>query len=138
MDVSLSARIIVLEKPVEGFGVIAITEGSDLVSADGSEITLRDIRPGATIQASGHPGESDALIAYQVLVLDAAPAFDPMKMILPLASAPRPTLLSLSPQNPVHVFVVIPLATALVLFLIGGGGRFVWWNLWIYPSPSPT
>jgi hypothetical protein len=127
-----------LEKPVEGFDVIALTEESDLVSADGSEITLRDIRPGATIQASGHPGESNALIASQVLLLDAEPTSDPMEMIVTPVSAPRPTLLSLNPQNPVHVFIVIPLATALILLLIGGAGRFVWWRLWTYPSPSPT
>jgi hypothetical protein len=116
MDVSLSARIIVLEGPVEGFSIIALTDESDLMSADGSEMALRDIQPGATIQASGHPGESNALIAGQVLVLDAAPTLDPMEMILPPDSAPSPLLLSLNPQNLVHVFV-IPLAIALILLL---------------------
>ena len=73
MDASLSARIILLEEPVEGYSTIALTEESKLVSADGSEITLRDIQPGVAIQASGQPGESNALIASQVLVLDATP-----------------------------------------------------------------
>jgi hypothetical protein len=73
MDVSLSARIIMLKNPVEGFGVIALTEESELISTDGDEITLRDIRSGMTIQASGQPGESDALLASQVLVLEAIP-----------------------------------------------------------------
>jgi hypothetical protein len=41
------------------------------VSADGSEIALRDIQPGATIKVFGQPGESNALIASQVLVFDA-------------------------------------------------------------------
>jgi hypothetical protein len=68
MDVSLSARIIMLREPVEGFSVIALTEESKLVSTDGDEITLRDIKPGMTIQASGQPGESNALLASQVLV----------------------------------------------------------------------
>ncbi|MGD1995111.1 MAG: hypothetical protein PVI59_18110, partial [Anaerolineae bacterium] len=71
MDVSTSARIITLEEPVESFGLIALTEESTVVSADGSEILLRDIRPGATIKAVGQPGTSDALIADHVLVTDA-------------------------------------------------------------------
>jgi hypothetical protein len=136
-DVWLSARIIVLERPVEGFSIIALTEESELVSADGSKIALRDIQRGVTIQASGHPGESNALIASQVLVLGAAPTFDPMEMILPPASTPSPILLSLNPQNPVHVFIVIPLATALTLLLIGGGSRFVLWK-WLRTQDDET
>jgi hypothetical protein len=133
MDVSLSARIIVLEGPVEGFSIIALTEETELVSADGSEIALRDIQPGATIQASGQSGESNALIASQVLILDAAATFDPMPIIVPPASGPSSPLLPLNPQNPVHIFVVIPLATALTLLLIGGGSRFILWK-WLRPQ----
>jgi hypothetical protein len=62
-----------LEEPVEGFSVIALTEDSVLMSADGSEIALRDIQPGVTIKVFGQPGESNALIASQVLVFDATP-----------------------------------------------------------------
>lgn len=73
MDVSLSARIIMLQEPVEGFDVIALTEESELVSVDGDGIALRDIRPGMRIQASGQPGESNALLARKVRVLEAMP-----------------------------------------------------------------
>jgi len=73
LDVSLSARIITLQKPVRGFSVVALTKESMLLSADGNAITLRDLQRGATIQASGQPGESQALIASQVRVLDATP-----------------------------------------------------------------
>jgi hypothetical protein len=68
-DVSPSARIITLTEPVEGFGVIALTEESELLSASGDEILLRDLRAGMRIQASGRPGDSQALLADQVLVL---------------------------------------------------------------------
>jgi hypothetical protein len=68
-DVSPSARIITLTKPVEGFGIIALTEESELLSASGDEILLRDLRAGMRIQASGRPGDSQALLADQVLVL---------------------------------------------------------------------
>jgi hypothetical protein len=68
-DVSLSARIITLSEPVDGFGVIALTAESQLLSASGDEITLRDLRAGMKIQAAGQPGESRALLADQVLVL---------------------------------------------------------------------
>jgi hypothetical protein len=68
-DVSPSARIITLTEPVKGFRVIALTEKSQLLSASGDEILLRDIQPGMRIQASGQPGASGALITNQVLVL---------------------------------------------------------------------
>lgn len=73
MDVSLSARVIMLTEPVEGFGVVALTEESKLVSADGGEMALHEIRPGMRIQASGQPGESGALLANLVLVFEAEP-----------------------------------------------------------------
>ena len=69
LDVSPSARIITLTEPVEGFDVIALTGESRLFSASGEEILLRDIRAGMKIRASGQPGESQVLLASQVLVL---------------------------------------------------------------------
>jgi len=69
LDVSPSARIITLAEPVDGFTVIALTEDSELLSASGHEILLREIQPGMRIQASGRPGASGALITNQVLVL---------------------------------------------------------------------
>jgi len=51
LDVSPSARIIMLAEPVEGLSVIALTDASKLLSVAGNEITLRDIRPGTKIQA---------------------------------------------------------------------------------------
>jgi hypothetical protein len=69
LDVSPSARTITLAEPVKGFTVIALTEESQLLSASGDEILLRDLRAGMRIQASGQPGASGALIANQVVVL---------------------------------------------------------------------
>jgi hypothetical protein len=69
VEVSSSARIMTLTEPVEGFSVIALTEESKVVSTNGDEIMLRDIRAGMRIQASGQPGASGVLIANQVLVL---------------------------------------------------------------------
>jgi hypothetical protein len=68
-DVSPSARIITLAEPADGFTIIALTEESQLLSASGKEILLRDLRSGMRIQASGQPGEPGALLANQVLVL---------------------------------------------------------------------
>jgi hypothetical protein len=73
LDVALSARIISLQTPVDGFDVIALTEETELLSADGYRITLRDLQPGEIIQVFGRPGESSTLIASQVIILDAAP-----------------------------------------------------------------
>jgi hypothetical protein len=69
LDVSPSARILTLTEHVEGFAVIALSGESQLLSASGDEILLRDIQPGMRIQASGQPGRSGALIANQVLLL---------------------------------------------------------------------
>ena len=70
IDVSLSLRVIFLKEPVDGFDSIALTEGSELISENGSVISLRDIQPGFTIQAFGKPGGSNALLARKVIVLD--------------------------------------------------------------------
>jgi hypothetical protein len=70
MDVALSARIITLEEPVDGFSTIALTGESVLLSVDGHEIELRDIQHGMTIKVFGQPGDSGALIASQVLAGD--------------------------------------------------------------------
>ncbi|MGD8516031.1 MAG: hypothetical protein PVG54_03600 [Anaerolineae bacterium] len=69
MNVSPSARIIELTDPVQRFAVIALTEESDLRSAGGSEILLRDLPAGEWIEATGQPGEPGVLIADQVRVL---------------------------------------------------------------------
>ncbi|MFN2244641.1 MAG: hypothetical protein ACK2U2_20280, partial [Anaerolineae bacterium] len=69
LEVSPSARILTLTEHVEGFAIIALTEDSELLSASGDEILLRDIQPGMRIQASGQPGAPGALITNQVLVL---------------------------------------------------------------------
>jgi len=68
-DVSLSTRVIALAEPVDGFSVVALTPESELLSADGNEIAPRDIQPGMRIEASGVPGESEALLASEVHVL---------------------------------------------------------------------
>jgi len=73
-DVSPSARVIWLQEPVQGFAAIALTAEATLTAADGSELLLRDLRPGMTVQASGEAGESDALLAREVIVLDSSPA----------------------------------------------------------------
>jgi hypothetical protein len=75
MDVSLSARAITLAEGVDGFEVVALTKQTKLVSPDGGEATLQDVRPGMRIQASGEAGESGALLADVVLILpEGAPA----------------------------------------------------------------
>jgi hypothetical protein len=72
-DAFLSARVILLQEPVAGFDSIALTEETELVSADGSVMRLRDTRPGMTIEAFGRPGLSNALIATRVLLLARTP-----------------------------------------------------------------
>jgi hypothetical protein len=66
-DVSLSARLITLKDQVEGFSVLALTENCELKSSNGEEIDLHDIQPGMTVQVSGQPGASEALLTSFVL-----------------------------------------------------------------------
>jgi len=73
MDVSLSARLIMLTEPVEGFDAVALTGESELINADGGEARLQEIKPGMYVQASGKPGGSSALLARKVFILEAKP-----------------------------------------------------------------
>lgn len=68
--VSPSARLIRLQEPVDGFSTIALTLGTELISGDGKPLTLHKLQPGMKVQASGQPGESDALLADRVVVLE--------------------------------------------------------------------
>jgi hypothetical protein len=69
MDVLPSACTIRLTEPVKEFTVIALTEESQLFSASGADILLRDLQAEMKIQGSGQPGASGVLIADQVFVL---------------------------------------------------------------------
>jgi hypothetical protein len=69
MQISLSARVILLEEPVDGYTSIALLERGQFISENGREILLQDIRPGSTIQAVGRSGGSNALLASEVIVL---------------------------------------------------------------------
>jgi len=69
MDTSLSARVIMLQEPVEGFSVVALTDETELVSQDGSPVALKEFQHGVQIRAIGKPGSSGALLAEQIVLL---------------------------------------------------------------------
>ena len=67
LDVALSARIITLQ--AEGGTVnVALTDGTILLGPGGEPIELRDIRPGALIEATGRPSTGESVIAMKVQV----------------------------------------------------------------------
>ena len=68
-DVSLSANVINLQEPVNGFTTIALEERCELLGFDKRNITLREIQPGMQIAVSGQQGESGSLLATQVVVI---------------------------------------------------------------------
>lgn len=70
MDVSLSAKVILLQDEVGGISTIGLLDETQIVSQDGSEVPLREIGNGLVIRASGQPGEKGVLLATQVMVLD--------------------------------------------------------------------
>jgi len=68
-SVFVSARVIVLAEPAEGFTYVALTDETEIVSDDGSAATLLDVKRGMNIRATGHPGGPDALIAARLLLV---------------------------------------------------------------------
>mgnify|MGYP005844119843 CR=1 FL=1 len=71
MDVSASARVILFAQPVHGIPAAALTEYTQIMSAEGSHGVLLDIKPGMVVQVVGRPGNSDAVLADQVRILTA-------------------------------------------------------------------
>jgi hypothetical protein len=65
--------------------------------------------------------------AAMVVPADGAPEISPVRR------QSETTFLSLSPQNPVHIFVIMPLAAALLLLFIGAVAGFIW-RRWLRAS----
>ncbi|NLE43405.1 MAG: hypothetical protein GX620_01685 [Chloroflexi bacterium] len=68
-----SAMMIHLTEVIHGFSTIALQEDTALLSITDAEVGLLEIEPGMEIEARGQPGESGALIARQVRVIDTYP-----------------------------------------------------------------
>jgi hypothetical protein len=66
-SVSLSAKVVFLSEPTMGIETIAVTEQTQLADSLGNPITLREIQPGQSVQATGEAHE-DSLLAIQVTV----------------------------------------------------------------------
>jgi hypothetical protein len=62
-EVSLSARYVRLEEPVDGYDLIVLDSDSEVFDVDGSPIDLKEIHTGGIVTASGRLGSSGALIA---------------------------------------------------------------------------
>lgn len=69
MDVALSARVITLAESVQGISAVALTDGTEIVSADGASKTLSDVRSGIVIEATGSVTSPGALLAQKVRLL---------------------------------------------------------------------
>jgi len=68
-DVMRSARIIMLQEPVEGFLYVSLTQDTRLISIEGQKIVLQDIKAGMRIRVTGRPGSSGTLLAEEVQLL---------------------------------------------------------------------
>jgi len=69
IDVSLSARVIMLMQPVQGIDIVALTEETQILNETGDEIALQSIAQGMQIQVAGETGSSGTLIATQIVLL---------------------------------------------------------------------
>jgi hypothetical protein len=70
LRVSPSARVITLQEPVQGFDAVALTDASEILSAEGQAATLDDVLPGMALEATGTPGQAGALLADRVHLLE--------------------------------------------------------------------
>jgi len=68
-DVMRSARIIMLQEPIEGFLYVALTQDTRLISIEGQNIVLQDIKAGMRIRVTGRPGSPGTLLAEEVQLL---------------------------------------------------------------------
>lgn len=68
-DVMLSARIILLQAPVQGFRYVAWTPDTRLRSGEGQSIPLQAINAGMRIQVTGRAGSPETVIAEEVRIL---------------------------------------------------------------------
>lgn len=94
-SVSLSAKVVFLSEPTMGIETIAITEQTHLADSQGNPITLREIQPGQSIQATGKVHEN-SLLAIQITVTSQAPSptgesLTPTPTVTPLPPTPTPT-----------------------------------------------
>jgi hypothetical protein len=74
-SVSLSAKVVFLSEPTMDIETIAITEQTQLADSQGNRITLREIQPGQSIQATGKLHEN-SLLAIQITVTSQMPSND--------------------------------------------------------------
>ena len=58
-----------LEESNEGFDTIVLTDGTELLLADGRTASVSDLRPGARVEASGVPREDGTLLAQRVTIV---------------------------------------------------------------------
>jgi len=68
-DVELDARVIHPDGQVHGFTTVTLSSDVQIVSADGSPMTLRDIKPGSMIQSAGQAVGSSAVLATKIRIL---------------------------------------------------------------------
>ena len=68
-DVESNAHAIHLAEQVHGFTTVTLSPGVQIVSVDGSPMTLRDIKPGSMIQSDGQAVGSGTVLATRIRVL---------------------------------------------------------------------
>jgi hypothetical protein len=68
MDASPSAKIIMLERPDQGIGTIALTDETRLLAANGETMTLTDIHRGDSLKAHGRLGTAGTLLADRIVI----------------------------------------------------------------------
>ena len=68
-DVMLSAQVILLREPIQGFSYLAMTQDTKFVSTEGMNITLVQVQPGMMVKATGWPGAQRRLITVELSIL---------------------------------------------------------------------
>lgn len=90
MEVAAGARVITLVESVQGISAVTLTDGTEIVSADGDPRLLGDVRTGTVIQATGFVESPGSLLARRIRILAQVVITPPAAGATPTPSATPP------------------------------------------------
>ena len=73
LEVVTETRTIKLAAAVDGFALISLTEGTRILTTDGTLADLSEISSGAIIRVTGHSGGGGELVATEIQVVNTSP-----------------------------------------------------------------
>jgi len=85
-DVQEDSQFIVLDEPSHQVSILWLTSSSTIQNRSGQAVSLKDVRPGATLEATGQ-SQSDNILTVAILIVVANPDPTPSRQPIPTATA---------------------------------------------------